>query len=137
MNQVRQFIKAKLEHTLRYKNIPLKCILASVVVSVWKRIFRPLLSLRYLNSAGMDLNWARTNLRKKEKKYLFTMMRIIKQPCNISESFIFVWEIILKSDLIYLLRQNQRCYVDVFMFFSTGQVIWNTWEVPEDRQTNT
>ncbi len=52
------------------KNIPSKCILASVVVSVWKRIFRPLLSLRYLNLAGMDLNWARTNLRKKEKNFL-------------------------------------------------------------------
>ncbi len=33
-----------------------------------KKDFRPLLSLRYLNSARMDLNWARTNLRKKEKK---------------------------------------------------------------------
>ncbi len=53
---------------LEIKNIPSKCILASVVISVRKRIFRPLLSLQYLNSAGMDLNWARTNLRKKAKK---------------------------------------------------------------------
>ncbi len=65
------------------------------------------------------------------------MTRIIKQPRNISESFIFVRENILKSDLIYLLRWDQRCYVYVFMFFSTGQVIWNTWAVPDDRQTNT
>ncbi len=26
------------------------------------------MSLRYLNSSGMDLNWGRRNLRKKEKK---------------------------------------------------------------------
>ena len=65
------------------------------------------------------------------------MTRIIKQPRNISESFIFVQENILNSDLIYLLRRYQRCYVYVFMFFSTGQVIRNTWAVPDDKQTNT
>ncbi len=65
------------------------------------------------------------------------MTRIYKQRHNISESFIFVWENILKSDLIYLLRRDQRCYVYVFMFFSTGKVIRNTWAVPDDRQTNT
>jgi hypothetical protein len=65
------------------------------------------------------------------------MTRIIKQPHYKSESFIFVRENILKSDLIYLLRRDQRCYVYVFMFLSTGQVIRNTWAVPDDRQTNT
>ncbi len=65
------------------------------------------------------------------------MTRIIKQPRNILESFIFVRENILKSDLIYLLRRDQRCYVYVFMFFSMGQVIQNTWAVPDDRQMNT
>ena len=65
------------------------------------------------------------------------MTRIIKQPCYISESFIFVQENILKLDLIYLLRRDQRCYVYVFMFFSTGQVIQITWAVPDDRQMNT
>ncbi len=65
------------------------------------------------------------------------MTRIFKQRRNLSESFIFVRENILKSGLIYLLRQDQRCYVYVFMFFSTGQVIQNTWAVPDNRQTNT
>jgi hypothetical protein len=65
------------------------------------------------------------------------MTRIIKQPCNISERFIFVRENKLKSELIYLLRRDQRCHVYVFMFFSTGHVIRNTWAVPDDRQTNT
>ncbi len=65
------------------------------------------------------------------------MTRIIKQPRYISESFIFVRDNILKSDLIYLLRRDQRCYVYVYMFFSTGQVIQNTWAVPDDRQMNT
>ncbi len=65
------------------------------------------------------------------------MTRIIKQPHNISESFIHVRENILKLDLIYLLRRDQRCYVYVFMFFSTGQVIRNTWAVPDNRQMNT
>jgi hypothetical protein len=46
------------------------------------------------------------------------MTRIIKQPCYISERFIFVRENILKLDLIYLLRRDQRCYVYVFMFFN-------------------
>ncbi len=49
--------------------------------------------------------------------YLLTMTRILEQRRNISESFIIVRENILKSDLIYLLRQDQRCYVYVFMFF--------------------
>ncbi len=75
--------------------------------------------------------------RKRIKNYLLTMTRILKQRRNISESFIFVRENILKSDFIYLLRRDQRCYVYVFMFFSTGQVIRNTWAVPDDRQTNT
>jgi hypothetical protein len=65
------------------------------------------------------------------------MTRIFKQHHNILESFIFVRENILKSDLIYLLRQDQRCYVYVFMFFSTGQVIQNTWAVLDGRQTST
>ncbi len=59
------------------------------------------------------------------------MSRIIKQPRNILESFIFVRESILKLDLIYFLRREQRCYVYFYMFFSTGQVIWNTWAVPD------
>ena len=31
-------------------------------------IFKPLPSLRYLNSAGINLNWARTNLGEKENQ---------------------------------------------------------------------
>ncbi len=81
---------------------------------------------------GWEQIWER-----KRKNYLLTMTRIIKQPRNISESFIFVRENILKLDLIYLLRRDQRCYVYVFMFFSPGQVIWNSWAVPDDRQMNT
>jgi hypothetical protein len=60
------------------------------------------------------------------------MTRIYKQRRNISEIFIFVRENILKSDLIYLLRQDQRCYVYVFMFFLSVQAffypgqIWTT-----------
>jgi hypothetical protein len=50
------------------------------------------------------------------------MTRIYKQCRNISESFIFVRENILKSDLIYLLRQYQSCYV--FMFFLSVQAFF-------------
>ncbi len=46
------------------ENILSACILASVFVSVQKWSFRPLLSLRYLNSSGMNLNWAIINLRE-------------------------------------------------------------------------
>jgi hypothetical protein len=65
------------------------------------------------------------------------MTRIFKQRCKILESFIFVTENMLKSDLIYLLWRDQRCYVYVCMFFSTSQVIRNTWAVLDDRQMNT
>ncbi len=50
------------------ENILFACILASVFVSVQKWSFRLLLSLRYLNSLGMNLNWGRINLREKEKQ---------------------------------------------------------------------
>ena len=97
-----------------------------------------MLSLQHLNSVGMDLNWVRTNLRKKEKNLpSHYMTRILKQRRNISESFIFVRENILKLNLIYLLQRDQRCYAYDFMFFSTGQVIRNTWAVLDDRQMNT
>jgi hypothetical protein len=63
-----RFIQAKFGNPpIHIQNIPFGCILASVFVGVRKSMFRPLLSLQYLNSAGMDLNWARSNLRKKEK----------------------------------------------------------------------
>jgi hypothetical protein len=52
------------------------------------------------------------------------MTRMYKQHRNISESFIFVQENILKSDLIYLLWQDQRCYVYVFMFFLSVQAFF-------------
>ncbi len=64
------------------------------------------------------------------------MTRIYKQRRNISESFIIVREKKLKSDLIYLLRQDQRCYVYVFMFFQSVQAffypgrIWSTGRTP-------
>jgi hypothetical protein len=48
------------------------------------------------------------------------MTRILKQCRNISESFILLQENILKSDLIYLLRRDQRCHVlclCVYVFF--------------------
>ncbi len=50
------------------QNITCESILGSVFVGVQKWMFRPLLSLRYLNSAGINLNWVRTYLREKEKQ---------------------------------------------------------------------
>ncbi len=58
------------------ENILFACILASVFVSVRKWSFRQLLSLRYLNSSGMNLNWARINLREKEKQLSFQYVNI-------------------------------------------------------------
>jgi hypothetical protein len=83
-------------------------------------MLRPLLSLRYLifEFSGNGFELGENKFKKeREKNYLLTMTRIIKQPRNTSESFIFVQENILKSDLIYLLRRDQRCYVHVFMFY--------------------
>ncbi len=59
---------------------------------------------------GWEQIWER-----KRKKYLLAMTRIYSQCCNISESFIFVRENILKLDLIYLLRRDQTCYVYGFI----------------------
>jgi hypothetical protein len=81
--------------------------------------------MQYLNSVGMELNCARTNLRKKEKKIFLSITVIPKLHHNISENFIFVRENILKSDLIYLLQWDHRCYVYVFMFFQSVQAfLW-------------
>ena len=58
-------------------------------VSVQKWIFRPLLSLRYLNSAGINLNWTRTNLRKKEKQLSSQDDILFLTSHNISERYYF------------------------------------------------
>ncbi len=65
------------------KNIPSKCILASVIVSVWKRIFRPLSSLCdiWIQREWIWIGWEQIWERKR-KNYLLTMTRIIKQPHN-------------------------------------------------------
>ena len=46
----------------------MKVFLRLSFVGVRKLIFRSLPSLRYLNSVGVNLNWARTNLGEKEKQ---------------------------------------------------------------------
>jgi hypothetical protein len=45
-----------------HKKLNFECIFASVFVDVQKWIFRLLLSLQYLNLAGTNLIWTRTNL---------------------------------------------------------------------------
>jgi hypothetical protein len=47
------------------------------------------------------------------------MTRIFQQHRNISESFIFERENILKSHLIYLLQQDQRCFFYLSRLFFT------------------
>jgi hypothetical protein len=117
-----------------------KCILASVVVSVRNWIFRPLLSLQYLNSAGINLNWRRTNLRKKEKQLSSQYDKYFGRVIIFWKDIIFKRENILKSDSIFLLRRDQMLCISVFMFFesvqafflpghfwSTGRQIHNSW----------
>ncbi len=91
----------------------MKCILASVFVSVRNWIFRPLLSLGYLNSTGINLNWRRTNLRKKEKQLSSQYDKYFGRVIIFRKDIIFERENILKSDSIFLLR----CYVSLFLCF--------------------
>ncbi len=118
----------------------MKCILASVFVSVRNWIFRPLLSLRYLNSAGISLNWRRTNLRKKEKQLSSQYDKYSKRVIIFRKNIIFERGKKLKSDSMFLLRRDQILCISVFMFFesvkaiflpghfwSTGRWIHNSW----------
>ncbi len=81
---------------------------------------------------GQDQIWER-----KRKTYLLTMTRIFKQHCNILESFIFCTRKHIEVGLNFSLAAGPKMLCLCFIFFSTGQVIGNTWAVPEDRQTNT
>ena len=128
------------------ENIP---FLASVFVSVRKWIFRPL-CMRYLNSAGMNLNWARIKLREKENQLSSWYDRgplnsviIFRKRHNISERYdfgtrsvtifrkdiILVRENILKSDLKML------CFYD-FMFRWILPAFIFCWQDPGVRQTD-
>jgi hypothetical protein len=94
-------------------------------VSVRKLIFRPLPSMRYFSSAGINLNWARTNLREKEKQ-LFSQYdsdhlrasQYFGRVIIFWKDIIFVRENNLKSVSNYVLRRDQRCYVYLFLCFS-------------------
>jgi len=88
-----------------------KVFLRLSFVSVQKLIFRPFPSLPYLNSAGINLNWARTNFGEKEKQL---SSQYDSDHLRASEYFgrviifwkdiIFVLENKLKSDSNFLLR---------------------------------
>ena len=80
-------------------------------VGVQKLTFRPLPSLRYLNSAGINLNWAITNLGEKEKQlssqYDSDHLRASHYFGRVIifwKDIIFVRENKLKSDSNFLLR---------------------------------
>ena len=84
-------------------------------------IFRPFLSLRYLNSAGINLNWARTNLGEKEKKISsqydgdhLRASQYFGRVIIFRKDIIFVRENKLKSDSNFLLRLRESsnpCYM--------------------------
>ena len=103
----------------------MKVFLHLSFVGVRNLIFRLLPSLRYFNSAGINLNWARTNLREKEKKlssqYDSNHLRTSQyfgRVIIIWKDIVFVRENKLKAYSNYLLRRDQRCYVYLFLCFS-------------------
>ncbi len=102
----------------------MKCILASVFISVQNWIFRLLLSLQYLNSAAINLNWRRTNLRKKEKQLSSQYDKYFGRVIIFWRDIIFERENILKSDSIFLLWWDQMLCISVFMFFESVQAIF-------------
>ena len=65
-------------------------------------MFRPLLSLRYLNSAGINLNWVRTNLREKEKQLSSQYDKYFGRVIIFRKDNIFERENILKSESSFL-----------------------------------
>ena len=107
------------------ENILFLCILASVFVSVRKWSFRPLLSLRYLNSSGMNLNWGRINLREKEKQLSSQYDKYFGRVIIFRKDIIFERENILKSDQFFsCMRRDQMLCISVFMFFESVQAIF-------------
>ena len=58
-------------------------------VSVRKWIFRPLLALQYLNSAEINLNWSRTNFRKKVNQLSSKYDILFSKSHNILERYYF------------------------------------------------
>jgi len=105
-----------------------KVFLRLSFVGVRKLIFRPLPSLRYLNSAGINLNWARTNLGEKEKQlssqYDSDHLRASQYFGRViifRKDIIFVRENKLKSDSNFLLPGIKMFCISVFMFFESVQ----------------
>ena len=78
----------------------------------------------FLNSAGINLNWRRTNLRKKEKQLSSQYDKYFGRVIIFRKDIIFERENILKSDSIFLLRRDQMLCISVFMFFESVQAIF-------------
>jgi len=113
------------------KTYLVKVFLHLSFVGVRKLIFRPLPSLRYLNSAGINLNWARTNLGEKEKQlssqYDSDHLRASQYFGRViifRKDIIFVGENKLKSDSNFLLRGIKEVMYLGFMFFKVSRQIF-------------
>ncbi len=85
-------------------------------------MFAPRTRSEFLNSAGINLNWRRTSLRKKEKQLSSQYDKYFGRVIIFRKNIIFEQENILKSDSIFLLRQDQKMLcISVFMFFESVQ----------------
>jgi hypothetical protein len=98
-----------------------KVFLRLSFVGVRKLIFRPLQSVGYLNSARINLNWARANLGEKEKQ-----LSSQYDSDHLRASQYFGRDIIFWKDIIFVqvevglkisIARDQRCYVSRFLCF--------------------
>jgi hypothetical protein len=70
---------------------------------------------------GINLNWRRTNLRKKEKQLSSQYDKYFRRVIIFQKDVIFEQENLLKLDSIFLLRRDQMLCISVFMFFESVQ----------------
>ena len=87
-------------------------------VSVQKWIYKPLLSLQYLNSVGKNVNWTRTNLRKKEKQLSSQYDILFSKSHNILESHYFCTRKHIEVGLNFSLAVGSKMLCICFYVFS-------------------
>ena len=109
--------------------------LSFVSVQTW--ILRPLLSLQYLNSAGINLNWTRTNLRKKEKQLSSQYDILFSTSHNILERYYFCTRKHIEVGLNFSLAAGSKMLCICFYVFSKCPGIFFPWTDLDNRQRNT
>ena len=96
--------------------------LSFVSVRTW--IFRLLLSLQYLNSAEISLNWTRINLKKKENQLSSQYDILFLKSHNIVERYYFCTRKLFEVGLDFSLAAGSKMLYMFLCFFQSVQAIF-------------